>query len=86
VPVEPSAGRGREHQLPIRAGRPGCEQPASQAGRERDVALAIARLGLADLAVGELPTQLDVWPAIEDEVAFPAQLDRFPDAQAGVGE
>jgi hypothetical protein len=85
VAVEARPARRGEDELAVGVGRLHVGQLADEAGRERDVALAVARLGLADAVVGELPAQLEVGAAGQDDVAAPAQLAGLADAHAGVG-
>src|SRR4051812_5224190 len=77
VAAQACPGARRERQRTFSALRPSLGELNGQAFRERDVALAVARLGLADVAVGELPTKLDVWAVTEDHVAPPAQFARL---------
>lgn len=84
--VQARTARGAEDELPVRVGRLNGAQLLCEARRERDVALAVAALGLADAAVGDLPAQLHVGPVGKDHVAPPAQLACLADAQPGVGE
>lgn len=71
--------------MAVGVGRLHFGQLADEAGRELAVALAAAGLWFADAAVRELPAELHVGTAGQDDVTASAQLADLADAEAGVG-